>query len=86
MTPPITIAKESAKHTMSLDRATSYPLCATTSGKAKTIIAPKIRPSVIVATNSLPLATKATMKPIHRNVRRNPMSMPVLARNTYKPK
>ena len=77
------IARESDKFHITLDRAIPYPQCVTMKGKATTSIAPKTSPRVIVANISLPRATRATMKPMSRNVMRCPRSIPVDAKNIY---
>ena len=41
ITPATTIARESAKYTIALDRAVPYPACITTAGKEATVSAPQ---------------------------------------------
>jgi hypothetical protein len=76
ITPPTTIANQSAvSHGSHTHVVTSFPLAANRNTEA-TVIAQRTRPSVIVATISLPLASHATTHPTNIDAMTCPIAIP----------
>lgn len=82
ITPPTTIAHQSAvSHGSHTHVVTSFPLASNSNIEATTI-AQRTRPSVIVATISLPFASHATTHPTNIDAMTCPIAIPSVAKNT----
>ena len=81
ISPPMTIANQSAKYHGSIQRMKACPVDTHTKAAAP-VIAERTRPSIMVATISLPLAAIATTHPTNIDAITCPIAIPSVAKNT----